>query len=359
MNVGSALILRKENTRDFVASLLAEMRVVAPKEHFRGDVMFADVQSPNEVVWEYTNDPLPPKRYVQPERETLFRYRADGKVELDRRLDAPRQAILGIRSCDVVALRQLERFFAQPITDPNFTSRAQNTVLFSLVCNSPREECFCICCDAGPYLTEGYDVQLTDLGDRFLYEIGSEKGLEVSRPRSDILTPASEGDLAARRRIEIEADAKFQTTSYIAKAITFISANEVPEKVWDDLGATCFRCGNCTNLCPVCTCFTVEDVPEGDGWYTRLRCWDSCQLAGFTREASGFNPRASFGKRVQRRFFHKASYQYITRDGRHGCVGCGRCTKGCLADLGLPSAVRQIRRAMHAHLGPVPQSAEV
>jgi len=359
MNVGDALVLRKENMPRFVASLLTEMRVVAPKKHFGGDVMFAEVQSPDEISWDYGNDPHPPKRYVLPELEPLFRYRSDGRVEIERMADAPRQAILGIRSCDVVALRQQERFFSQPIADPNFTARARNTVLLSLVCNSPREECFCICCDAGPYLTEGYDVQLTDLGDRFLYEIGSEKGLEVSSPRAALLATASEGDLDARRRIELEADAKFETTGYIAKAINFISANEVPEQVWDDLGATCFKCGNCTHLCPVCTCFTVEDMPEGDGWHTRLRCWDSCQFAGFTREASGVNPRATFGRRVQRRLYHKASYQYILRDNRHGCVGCGRCTKGCLADLGLPAVVRQVRRAMHAYLRPASEHAEV
>lgn len=359
MNVGSVLILRKENVADFVASLLGEMRVIAPREHFGGDVMFAQVQSPAEIAWGYGNDPHPPKRFVFPEREVLFRYRTDGRVQIERKEEAPRQAILGIRSCDVVAFRQAERFFSQPIADPSYTARARSTVLFSLVCNSPREECFCICCDAGPYLTEGYDVQLTDLGDRFLYEIGSEEGVDVSSPRAGMLAPASEEDLQARRRIELEADAKFETTSYIAKAINFISANEVPEQVWEELGATCFRCGNCTNLCPVCTCFTVEDVPDGDGWYARLRCWDSCQFAGFTREASGVNPRATFGRRVQRRFYHKASYQYITRDGRHGCVGCGRCTKGCLADLGLPSAVRQIRRAMHAHLTPISHRGEV
>ena len=166
------------------------------------------------------------------------------------------------------------------------------------------------------------------------------------------MQPAGGEDLAERKRIELAADKLFQTEAYMAKAITFISDNEVPDKVWEELGSTCFRCGACTNLCPVCTCYTVDDRPADDGCYVRCRSWDSCQYAGFTREASDHNPRPTFGSRVQRRFYHKASYQYIARDGRHGCVGCGRCVSACLTKLDVPSVMKRIRRSMHEFLEP-------
>jgi len=359
MKVGDKFVLKKTSVPMFFASLASEMRIVAPKKRFGGDVIFDVVESPKEIAWDYGHDVYPPgKRFLFPHYEDMFSYRVGDGVRIESLAEAPKQAIVGIRSCDVSAVRFQEKFFVAPIEDPLYVARARNTVLFSLVCNKPpKKECFCICCDAGPYLDSGYDVQLTDLGDRFLYEIGSEKGLSASREGAYMLEPARPEDIAERKQIELQADSLFQTTSFIAKAITYITGDEVPDQVWEELGATCFRCAACTNLCPVCTCYTVDDRPEGDGCFTRCRSWDSCQYAGFTREASGHNPRPTFGSRVKRRFYHKASYQYITRDGTHGCVGCGRCVSACLTKLDLPSVVKRIRRAMHDFLEPKREAA--
>jgi len=360
MKLGQAYILKKSDAVMFFASLASSMQIIAPRRLVGGDVMFGPVSSPKEIVWDYGHDIYPPKRFIFPHFEEMFRYSIDGNITVEA-LPAPQpQAIVGIRSCDVKAIRFQERFFLSQIEDPYFKARLDNTVLFSLVCNKPpKKECFCICCDAGPYLDWDFDVQLTDLGDRFLYEIGSEKGEEVTSAEAYMLTKASPEDIAKRREIELQADSLFQTTAYIAKAINYISANEVPDEVWEELGATCFRCGACTNLCPVCTCFTVEDFQQLDGSFVRCRLWDSCQYAGFTREASGHNPRETFGSRVQRRFYHKASYQYIQRDGTHGCVGCGRCVTACLTHLGLPDVVKRIRRSMHKYLESPQKFSEV
>jgi len=360
MKSGRAYILTKSDAVMFFASLASTMRIIAPRKLVGGDVMFGAVSSPQEICWDYGHDIYPPKRFIFPHFEEMFSYTGDGNIEIRDSGEAPQQAIVGIRSCDVRAVRFQERFFLSQIEDPYFKARLDNTVLFSLVCNKPpRKECFCICCDAGPYLDSGFDVQLTDLGDRFLYEIGSAKGEKVTTQEAYMLKEAGPDDIAKRRKIELEADSLFETTAYIAKAINYISSNEVPPEVWEDLGSTCFRCGACTNLCPVCTCFTVDDLQRLDGSFIRCRSWDSCQYAGFTREASGHNPRPTFGSRVQRRFYHKASYQYIERDGTHGCVGCGRCVTTCLTHLGLPDVVKRIRRAMHNYLEPQQKVSEV
>jgi ferredoxin len=350
--VAGALILKKSDAGIFLEGLGRDFRIIAPRRHLMGDIMFGAIQCPEEVVWDYGHDLYPPKRFFLPHYENLFRYRYEaGGVELEKVKDAPQQAIIGVRSCDVSAIQFQGGFFGSPTVDPYYKSRLDNTVLFSLVCNEPpRKECFCICCDSGPYLDVGFDVQLTDLGDRFLYQIGSEKGAKATESVELLLTKAEEGDLAERRRIEAHADSRFETIGYLAKAIIFTSENRVPEKLWEELGSTCFRCGACTNLCPVCTCFTVEDRKDADGYFMRCRSWDSCQFSGFTREASGHNPRPTFGSRLLRRFYHKASYQYILRDGRHGCVGCGRCITCCLTDLGVPTVIKRVRRELPEYL---------
>lgn len=352
MSSRQPLVLSKSDATSFFAALARDARLIAPKRHFGGDVMFGEVGSPEEIVWEYGHDLYPPtKRFIYTHFQDLFRYRTGEKVAIEDLAEAPKQIMVGVRSCDVKAVRFQERFFGSPIVDPYYMNRAANTVIFSLVCNAPpRKECFCICCDAGPYLYNGFDVQLTDLGDKFLYEIGSDKGAAATEPGQNLLKEATPDDMAERKRIELRADSLFETVSYIAKAINYISSDEVPEEVWEELGSTCFRCGACTNLCPICTCYTIEDRAEGDGCYVRRRWWDSCQFLGFTREASGFNPRATQGRRVYRRFYHKASYQYITRDTTHGCVGCGRCLAGCLTHLGFADVVKRIRRSMHKYL---------
>lgn len=354
-----AQILKKSDAQAFFAALAGEMRIVAPKEYAGGDCMFAPMESPKEIAWDYGHDLYPPKQFVLPPFEEMFAYRAGEKVEYERMSGAVPTAIVGIRSCDVSAIRFQENFFGGQIVDPYYKDRSEKTVLFSLVCNKPpKKECFCICCNAGPYLDVGFDVQLTDLGDRFLYEIGSEKGEKATGPGGFVLKKAGSADFAERDRLRLQADSLFETTAYIAKAINFISADEVPDEVWEDIGSTCFKCGACTNLCPVCTCFTVDDKPGGEGSFVRCRSWDSCQYSGFTREASGHNPRPTYGSRVRRRLYHKASYQYITRDGTHGCVGCGRCVSACLTKLGLPDVIKRIRRSMHDHLEPK-ETAEV
>jgi sulfhydrogenase subunit beta (sulfur reductase) len=360
VNTSKTMILEKANVESFFDSVGQEMQLVAPTVTSLGDAAFDVVKSASQIAWDYGHALYPPKEFFLPLCADMFRYRNGEQLRLQNRLDRAERALIGVRSCDVEANRRQERFFGHPIEDPYFKARSENTVMFSLVCNKPpKKECFCICCDAGPYLDGGFDVQLTDLGDRFLYEIGSDKGVKVTAPRMNMLSEASPEDLEARRRIELEADSLFDTVGYIAKAINFISENEVPPQVWEELGAECFGCGSCTHLCPVCTCFTVEDTERPDGWVSRCRIWDSCQYSGFTQEASGHNPRATYGDRVKRRLFHKASYQYVMRDGWHGCVGCGRCVTSCLADLGLPSVIKRIRRAMHDYLEPRETPAEV
>jgi len=351
---GETYVLARPDAPAFFQIVAEHMRLVAPRRRFGGDAGFEVLERAGEIDWDYGHDPFPPKRYLLPPVETLFHYRADGRLELEPPKPPEPTALVGVRPCDVNALHLAGRFYSGPIRDALATERLERTVVFALACNrAPRRECFCICCDAGPWLESGFDVQMTDLGERFLMEVGSEKGASACAPGASLLRPPSEADFSSQARLRREADASFETTAYVAKAMTLISADEIPRAAWDNLAATCFRCGACTHLCPVCTCFTVYERPGGGGEISRCRSWDSCQLAGFTREASGHNPRDTQGRRLQRRMFHKVSYATVQRDGAPGCVGCGRCVAGCLTDLGLPAVLLGLRRSVGA--GPRPR----
>jgi len=318
------------------------MRLIAPSEKFGGDVVFDAVESPEEIAWDYGHDVYPPgKRFLLPHYEDMFCYKLDGKnIKIENAAAAPAQAIVAIRSCDVSAVRFQEKFYVNQIVDPYFKAKLDNTVLFSLVCNTPpKKECFCICCDAGPYLSSAYDVQLTDLGDRFLYEIGSEKGAAATEPLSKMLSDAGDGDLAERRKIELQADSLFQTTAFFAKAINYISSDEVPTRFGRSLARRASGAPPARTSAP-----SARATP----WTIVPRPTDRSRDAGRgTRASSPGSPERPAGttrglrsaKRVKRRFYHKASYQYVQRDGTHGCVGCGRCCQR------VPDEARRPQRA--------------
>jgi len=132
MSREAALILRKSDVQPFFASLAQEMRIIAPRRYFGGDVMFGEVQSPKEIAWYYGHDLYPPKRFLLPHYEDMFRYESNGgKVKIENAAEAPKQAIVGIRSCDVKAIRFQEKFYGQPIMDDYYMSRLENTILDS------------------------------------------------------------------------------------------------------------------------------------------------------------------------------------------------------------------------------------
>jgi ferredoxin len=240
----------------------------------------------------------------------------------------------------------MDKFFSGDFLDNYYLERRENTLIISLACNEPMDTCFCICCDGGPWLESGFDLQLTDLGDNFLVEVGTDKGVDVLKKLKGKAPDAGEEHLAQRDKLMAECDSKMIPKAYVAKTIIQITNDRVREELWDEMGLECFSCGGCTHVCPICTCFDVADRMESAQSGVRARCWDSCQYSGFTREASGHNPRDKTKERIKRRFYHKFSYQYVKLDGHHGCVGCGRCVTVCeaIGMLDVPAVVQRLRR---------------
>jgi len=84
------------------------------------------------------------------------------------------------------------------------------------------------------------------------------------------------------------------------------------------------------------------DRPSGEGGVQRERVWDSCLYEGFQREASGHNPSASPGQRVQRFWTHKFGDAFKERFERYGCVGCGRCDRVCPGGIGVHGVMHKV-----------------
>jgi ferredoxin len=319
--------------------------VVAPRAAHGGDVAFRPVTSPGQVCWDGDNPLHPPKAVAQPQTDPLATIARDGGGFRVVPAGPPRpRVLLLVRSCDATALAYVARLQAADLPDPAFRARADATAVVTLACTRPCPLGFCVCSDAGPFLRAGFDVQLTDLGTRYLAEVGSERGAALVALAAERFRPAEPADVARRCELEEAARRSFgDETCHFASAMRRVSTGRVAAELWEDVARRCLECGACTLLCPACTCFSVKDQRR-DGHWVRCRTWDSCQYAAFTLEASGHNPRERQRERVKRRFFHKVSAQYFRRDGAVGCVGCGRCVQACFGATDMPAVVAAIRK---------------
>jgi len=341
----TAQVIPKERVGQWIEQLMAEAEVIAPVLAHGGDEVFAPIHSPGEVLWEFNNPLQPPKQFLLPQTDPIVAIRRRGNgYELEAVVDERRRVLFNVRSCDVTGLAFLRRMHAADLPDDSYLRRESAVTIISLACSQPCPLGFCICSGAGPFAREGYDVQLSDLGDRLLAEPGSEHGQELLAAAGALFRPATSDELAQRYELEEQAKQRFgEQTCHFASAMRRISTGRVPEELWTEMSDWCLECGACNFICPTCYCFSVNDRHNGDGW-VRCRTWDSCQYPAFTLEASGHNPRGERKDRMKRRFFHKVSAQYYQRDGVVGCVGCGRCVEVCLGTTDMPAVVAAIRK---------------
>ena len=352
MPAHSACVIARQDLDGWMQRLLEHADVIAPVRAAQGDTVFASVTSPADVLWQFENPLLPPKSVLLPQTEPLVRItRWDGQHKLKAPPESGPRVLLA-RSCDTAALAYLRRAHEQEPADAAVVRRADALTVITLACHQPCEPGFCVCCDAGPFLRDDFDLQLTDLGERLHVEIGSEKGRRLVDLAPLLFRPAGEAETGARLRAEEQARAALgEETCHFGAAMRRISTNRVPEALWDSMAPWCLECGGCTLACPTCYCFSVGDQPvqsesgaEDESCWIRCRTWDSCQYAAFTMEASGHNPRKQHRERIKRRFYHKASAQYFQREGRLGCVGCGRCIKVCMGSTDMPAVVGAVRK---------------
>jgi len=345
MSPEDAVTIAREDLSEWVAMLCARAVVIAPTSGPGGDVLFSSIASAEEVLWEFENPLQPPKQFLLPQTDPLVRIHRDGgRVHLEPVADDGQLILFNIRNCDVSGFQYLRGVHARDLPDASYARRRDNTVLVSLACNQPCRLGFCVCCDAGPFLRTGFDLQLTALSNRVLVEVGSGNGRALLDGAEALFRAATEPEMAERHELEATARRCFGTeTCHFGSAMRRISTRRVPQELWEVMGDWCLECGGCTHVCPTCYCFSVKDQ-SGDGGWTRCRIWDSCQYEAFTLEASGHNPRQQKRARMWRRFFHKVSAQYYQRDGSVGCVGCGRCIKVCMGTTDMPAVVEAIRK---------------
>lgn len=294
---------------------------------------------------------LPPKSILFPQIEAIMKYsynQENKEAKISSIVKPEAKIIFGLRSCDLAGIQCLDRFFlGQEFVDEMYLEHRKKTFIVTNTCTTPFKNCFCACTDSGPSAKEGYDLNLTDLGEEYLVEVGSESGKELCEKLG--LKKADESHVKQKAAVVDKSLAGFEEAAtenkaWISRVMNRITTGFISQDIWEFIGDQCFECGACSFVCPSCSCFNIEDYNNEGMTHERLRQWDSCSYEGYTRMAGDHNPRKPIEDRRNKRFFCKLSYSQSRKYLRPGCVGCGRCAWVCPGDIGLPNVVTYIRR---------------
>jgi len=338
-------VLKKDAFEDFVKVLLADYRLVAPVAK-GSQFAFAEIETADQIGrirMSYTQTILPPKKVLMPQFEDLLSFSGRGPEGVSAEIQSVPTAILGVHPYDLHGLATTDKAMCEQPLDPYYKARREKAFLIGVNIDSYINE-HQFMADMGTLEPPegGFDLFLTDLGDRYYVEIGSEVGSKRAKLCANCI-PAGPEDHADKQAFDAKKTANCpKRLPYHTRYLPELLDNSYDSLLWDAVSARCFGCGTCTNVCPTCYCFDVQDKPNLDGLSgVRQRRWDSCQLKEFAEVAGGENFREDRAGRLRHRVFRKGKF-IMERTGKPGCVGCGRCSLQCVAGISILETLQQI-----------------
>ncbi len=371
--------LPKNALTDLLALWSKKMPVLTPQRPAPGAPAQLLPHSPeSRIELDYVNFPKPAPEMNRP--ETLFTWERNEKTYQAE----PEQAngkttlIFGVRPCDAAGLIRQDNFYLNEYHDPLYAARREHMIVAVLNCSKAGEMCFCAATDSGPFAEAGADLIFTETGNDFLVEAPTAKGRNLLAMAASIFSGQSADQASSGSRPENDSTAEaapeadptlFAEHKEKARLAALDSFNLRPDftdidkalahgyghKLWDLNAAACISCTGCTALCPTCTCFTVVEERTGDNSGRRVRYKDSCQTAGFTRNAGHHNPRSQIS-RVRYRIMDKLAHG-DSRFGLAACVGCGRCIRTCPAGIDITAIATELKQSWVEAGRPEPAAA--
>jgi ferredoxin len=336
-----AVSIEKSDIGGFVENLSKEHDVIGPKMKGLGtDYHFDRIVSAGELALEYSNTILPPKKLLLPTCETLVRFEG-GRPTPQYPACERKQIVFGIRSCDLSSFLYLDKIYSAHRADPRYLARRENLMTIASSCPEICECGFCTSMKTGPSPTAGFDLLLTDIGKKYLVEVGSERGAGLLELAEAV--PATRMETARKKRILSDAIRARGKEFDIGKLPALISGN-LDHGVWDEIGERCIDCGQCAMVCPTCFCFDIRDKMEPSlDRGERYRTWDVCLLLEFSGVAMGGNFRRSRRDRLRQFQAHNLGYSR-EQFGSPKCVGCGRCIRACPVHIDIRETIKALGR---------------
>lgn len=330
------LFIAKKDWDGFIKGKSENIPIFAPFDNSER-LFYGKVNAENfrDIVYNRARPVEPLKFFLLP-----FKERVVPAVE-----DVPEIIVMGAAACDLKGLEVLDRVFLKDdYKDPNYAGRRDKTFIISFDCGSPYSCCFCELVGLHPYPEANFDINVSLFEDGVLVDIGSEKGRLFIGGDQRFFQTAGE-QLKKREAVRKQASEEIKETNrdFDFRRIEKIKGAyqselwKVPREV-----ENCVQCGSCTNNCPTCVCFFLEDTGSAES-LGKTKVWDSCLFPGYARMAAGASPRPSLYDRYANRLLCKYWYM-IENFGITGCTGCGRCIEGCVGKIDKRAVITEVLR---------------
>jgi ferredoxin len=319
-------------------ALAADMDVFVPRkvdEHYT----YKKFGSDSDAEFNPTRTCVPIKEFLFPPLEMAASYPKPAEPA-----EVKPFAVVGLKECDMMALAALDKVFGEEeFLDPGYMARREKMFIISGDCSEVCDTCFCNFFDGKGFPGGGFDLNLSELGEGYLVEIGSEKGHKFVTDNKELFVDVPSEALVDRdknreqtREKLAENTAEFKPSSNIRDA----TEAGLESDVFDEEAAACVECQACTRVCPTCHCFFLYDKAQED-YFERMKMWDSCMRRDYATVAGGENPRKILGDRLRHRLMHKLVF-FFDRYGIPMCVGCGRCFDTCAGAIDIRAIIKRL-----------------
>lgn len=319
-----SLCIQTKDLKRFLGEIINKWPTYGPiedKSRVNSRYRFAKLDSPKDFVLQYGPTVIPPKKYLFPAREDIFRFEK-GEILPPTNKEF---VIFGVNKRDGEGLFYLDQVFSRPIADNNYAKRREHMHLVIIDSLPPSNN---INCDL--YL------QISDENHLEAYPF-SEFGQNLVRGNKYFGHVAEVGAISVRHMPD---DVVFHPR------LDEIIENSREHPVWDRLAETCFACGICSYVCPLCFCYEEKDKIKittdiaTDLAGSRERRWDSCMLSDFSA-ISFKNFRPEVRDRIYNWYYHK--FVRMPREyGFSGCIDCGRCIAFCPANIDFREVLKEL-----------------
>ena len=332
-------IMTKKEFNSFVDKIIQDenYEVVGVKSKGKRYV-FDMLDSADDLCLNYDVTILPPKKYFLPQYEDLMDFNLEKSFDVKEAVRDKPRIIIGVHPYDIIALEQTDTLYLDSQKDDFYKKRRENTIIIGTDIQNVSPRSFAASMSTNVTET-GFDLMITDLENKYVVAIGSEKGKALLETYATS-KKAKHSDVK-----KVQKFREYMATKYTKKVdiqkqdwSSYLVEN-YDHALWEQRSDKCLECSSCTMVCPTCFCYDVTDdvsLNLKDG--RRVRTWDGCLLHDFSKIGSGEVFREDIRDRYRHRFYRKGNY-LPQRYGFVACVGCGRCGTACLPDIADPCDV--------------------